>query len=43
MEPYPVQYVSQSYIFTSKGNKISKNVILRGTANTLIEGKAVMQ
>ena len=43
MEPLPTYYYSNLYMFTNKGNKISKNVNLRGTAQIIIEGKAVMQ
>lgn len=43
MEPLPTYYYSNQYNFTSRGNKISKNALLRGTTQILIEGKAVMQ
>ena len=43
MEPLPVYYKSNMYMMTTKGNKISKNVILRGTQQITIEGKAVFQ
>jgi|688.fasta_scaffold2578676_1 dynactin-5 len=43
MEPLPVYYKSNLYLMTNKGNKISKSVNLRGTAQITIDGKAVMQ
>ena len=43
MEPLPVYYKSNMYMMTTKGNKISKNVLLRGTQQITIEGKAVFQ
>ena len=42
MEPIPTYYYSHMYMFTSKGNKISKTVVLRGSSQIMIEGKAVM-
>ena len=41
MEPLPIYYYSNMYMFTSKGNKISKNVHIRGSQQISIEGKAI--
>ena len=41
MEPMPIYYYTNMYMFTSKGNKLSRNIELKGTKQILIEGKAI--
>mmetsp|Transcript_10443 Transcript_10443/g.14433 ORF Transcript_10443/g.14433 Transcript_10443/m.14433 type:complete len:182 (-) Transcript_10443:209-754(-) len=43
MEPTPTYYHAEMYLNTQKGNKISKQVLIRGTDHIMIDGKAVMQ
>lgn len=43
VEPFPNYYNTSAYIFTKKGDKISKSVALRGTNQMTTEGKSVMR
>ena len=42
MEPNPTYYKSHAFVYTSKGNKISKRVTLVATGQLVIEGNAVI-
>ena len=54
MEPAPIYYDNSLYLYTSKGNKISKQCLIRGnpfiqflsgntgTEKIMIDGKAVL-
>ena len=41
-ELVPIFYDSSHYLHTSRGNKISKACLIRGTENIHIEGKAIL-
>lgn len=43
VESPPLYYESVKFFVTSKGNKISRQVLLKGTDRILIEGKTIIQ
>ena len=43
VESHPLYYQEQHFFVTSKGNKISRQVLIKGTERILIDGNTIMQ
>ena len=43
VEQHPLFYDKNRFFITSKGNKISKQVLIKGSNKILIEGKSIIQ
>ena len=42
VEQYPLYYESGKFFITSKGNKISRQVLIKGSDRILIDGKTII-
>ena len=43
VEQHPLYYNKDHFFITSKGNKISKRVLIKGSEKINIEGKSIVQ
>lgn len=42
VEAHPLYYEAAKFFVTSKGNKISRQVLIKGSDRILIEGKSII-